>query len=229
MCGPVTVNLSGPPASARGPCARSRQIQGPGPERPLGHRRRPAAKPHARLSPERLQLIEVDLRPHPRHGVDEVLDHAVGLGVVDVEPVELAVADEIDPGRLLGVQHHAGRVGEGFLRWARDEPARSRVGAHYGSEDPGCLAGHGVPCAHRHRTSIRELAWRIQRVPAVDADFRGVGIGERSQVDGPGAVPLRSSAAAASTGGGRRRRFPHRSRCRFGRPDRPGQPRATES
>ena len=49
-------------------------------------------------------LGKTDLAPHARHRPHEVFDHAVGLGMVDVEAIKLAVADEIDAGLLLRVR-----------------------------------------------------------------------------------------------------------------------------
>jgi hypothetical protein len=56
------------------------------------------------------QVVESEALRDAVHRPHEVLDHAVGLGVVDVEPVQLAVADDVDAGLLLRVDDHARRV-----------------------------------------------------------------------------------------------------------------------
>ena len=69
------------------------------------------------------------------HRADEVLDHAVGVGVVDVEAVELAVGDDVDAGHLLGLEDDARGVDEGLLAGSGGEPVGDGIGADDGGED----------------------------------------------------------------------------------------------
>ena len=80
--------------------------------------------------------------PGAAHGPDEVLDHTVGVWVVDVEAVQLAVGRQVDAGLALGVEHHAGGIDEGLFRGQGLEPFRDGIGADGRGLDGRC-AGHG--------------------------------------------------------------------------------------
>ena len=73
--------------------------------------------------------------PHPGQRPHEILDHAVGLRMVDVEAVELAVADQVEAGLLLGMDDDAHGVGERLLRGRGREPVGQRVRADDGGQD----------------------------------------------------------------------------------------------
>ena len=108
--------------------ARTRQVEMAGRDRPGHDAGRPAAELHTRLGPVARQLVEVDFGRHAAHRPDEIFDHAVGLGMVRVEAVELAVANQVDARPLLGVQHDPRRVGQRLLRRALNQPVGRRVG-----------------------------------------------------------------------------------------------------
>ena len=59
--------------------------------------------------------------------------------MVDVEAVELAVADQVEAGLLLGVDDDAHGVGERLLGGQRRQP----VGQGIGADDGGLDAWHG--------------------------------------------------------------------------------------
>jgi len=120
MCGPVTVNLKVLVASADARWQASGRVD---------HARRPGAKAHAGQRPVGHDLVEGHLVAHALHRPHEVLDHPVGLGMVEVEAVELAVADDIDAGGLLRGDDDAGRVDQALLRRRAQQPLRHRVRA----------------------------------------------------------------------------------------------------
>ena len=76
-----------------------------------------------------------DLAVDAGHGTDEILDHAVRVGVVDVETVELAVGREVDAGLGLDVEHDARGVDDGLLGGERGGPVWNRIGGDGGGED----------------------------------------------------------------------------------------------
>ena len=69
------------------------------------------------------------------HGTDEIFDHAIRVGVVDVETVKFAVGGEVDAGLGLDVEYDAGGVDDGLLGGECGEPVRNRIGADGGGED----------------------------------------------------------------------------------------------
>ena len=127
MCGPVSVNFSGFVASAFARAQAAGRSSEPGPTGAIDHAGRPPAKFHAgdclnaSHSARPISLRTPGHRPH------EIFDHAVGLGMIDVEPIELAVADEIDPGLLLRLNNDARRVDQRLLGGQRHQPVRHRV------------------------------------------------------------------------------------------------------
>ena len=82
-----------------------------------------------------------DDRRDAGHRADEVFDHAVGVGMVDVEAVELAVGRQIDAGLTLDVEYDAGRIDHRLLAGQRGEPVGHRVGADGGGEDARAISG----------------------------------------------------------------------------------------
>jgi hypothetical protein len=56
---------------------------------------------HARRILEIEPVREANLLAHSCHGSDEILNHPVRLWMIDIKAVELAVADEVDPGLFL--------------------------------------------------------------------------------------------------------------------------------
>ena len=50
------------------------------------------------------------LRAYPAHRADEVIDHAVGIGMVHVETVEFAIGGQIDACLALNAEDDARRV-----------------------------------------------------------------------------------------------------------------------
>ena len=110
--------------------------------RSLDDARRPPPIGHSRAGAIRLRFGEGDVGADSRHRPDEIIDHAIGFGVVRVEAVEFAVADEVDAGAFLGVYDHARRVDEGAFGGRGGKPRRDGVGS-----DDGCADGRG----RRHR------------------------------------------------------------------------------
>ena len=131
--------LEGLAREGAGAAAGQRQVERAAADRAVDHARRPGAEAHAALGAIGDQLLEGRGRAHARQRPHEVLDHAVGLGVVDVEARELAVAHHVDAGLLLGVQHHARRVDHRLLAGIGGEPIGNRIGPDHGRQD----ARHG--------------------------------------------------------------------------------------
>ena len=69
------------------------------------------------------------------HRSDEILDHAVGVGVIDVEAVELAVGGEIDAGLALEIEDDARGVEHGLFTREGGEPIRHGIRADGSGED----------------------------------------------------------------------------------------------
>ena len=113
MCGPVQVNLSGGRVSAAGEFEIARQVQ-----RALADLagddaggRRPVSQP---LRPPRNLAMSVigESRADAVHAADEVVDHAVGLGMAWIEAVQFAVGDHVDAGQFLRLQDHQDGVAQ---------------------------------------------------------------------------------------------------------------------
>ena len=73
------------------------------------------AEAHLLLGAKGLGIDPPDGGVTAAHRSDEVFDHPVGVGVVDVEAVELAVGGQIDAGLALGVEDDTGGVDDGLL------------------------------------------------------------------------------------------------------------------
>ena len=123
--------LQGASGEAAGEPVVARQVEGPLCERAFDHGARPGAEGHPLVPAELRGVGPGDLAAHVLQRPHEVLDHAVGFGVVDVEPGELAVGDDVDAGILLRLEHHRHGVGERLPRRHRRQPVRDRVTAHY--------------------------------------------------------------------------------------------------
>ena len=115
------MNLNGPPATAAGARAIVRQVQRTFADRTDHDPGWFAAKTHlafARNASGRGGRSPIESRQAPH----EVVDHAVGVGMIDVEAVELAVGRQIDAGLPLDVEDHAGRVDERLLAGECGQP-----------------------------------------------------------------------------------------------------------
>ena len=80
-------------------------------------------------------IAAAHLGPHARHRTDEVLDHAVGIGMIHVEAVEFAIGGQVDAGLPLDVEDDARGVQTRLLAGQRGQPFGNRVGADGGSEN----------------------------------------------------------------------------------------------
>ena len=135
MYGLVTVNLNGPARDAGGELAIGQQIQRAFAERPFDHAGGLAAEPHRAHAREGLVVAASDLAADAGHRANEILDHAVGVGMVDVEAVELAIGRQVDAGLALRVEDHAGGVDARLLAGQRGEPVGDRIRADRGGQD----------------------------------------------------------------------------------------------
>ena len=135
--------LEGPGGQRRRPLAGAGQVERAAADRSLDDARRPGAKAHPRHGPVGHHLVEAHGVADAGHRPHEVLDHPVGLGMVEVEAVELAVADHVDAGLLLGGDDHPGGVDQALLGWRGRQPVGHRVGADDGGLDARRRDAHG--------------------------------------------------------------------------------------
>ena len=70
-----------------------------------------------------------------RRAAEEVVDHAVGIGMVDIEAVEFAIGWQVDTGLALDVEDYARGIGAGLFTGQRGEPVGDRIGADGSGED----------------------------------------------------------------------------------------------
>jgi len=129
--------LERPGRERPGARAGDRQVERAGADRAFDHAGRTRAEAHARGLGVVEPLGETDLGADARHRPHEVFDHAVGFGVIEVEAIQLAVADDVDPGLLLCRDHHARRVDQRLLRGRGGEPVGNRIGADHRGEYAG--------------------------------------------------------------------------------------------
>ena len=95
-------------------------------------------------------IAAAHLRADARHRPDEILDHAVGIGMVHVEAVEFAIGGQVDAGLALNVEDHARGIETRLLAGQRGQPIGDRVGADGSGEDRG-FRRHRAPDSHsRH-------------------------------------------------------------------------------
>ena len=136
--------LEGAAGHGGGASAVGEQVEAARAEFGFHHGRGLGSEAHALFGGELLDLAAAKFRAGAAHGPDEVLDHAVGVWVVDVEAVQLAVGGQVDAGLALGVEHHAGGIDEGLLGGQGLEPFRDGIGADGCGLDGGCgCIGHG--------------------------------------------------------------------------------------
>ena len=84
---------------------------------------------HAGLLLPGSELIEGQLGLDSLERTDEVIDHPVGLGVVDVPAIELPVGDHVDAGEFLGLEHDQHRVAEALAGVVDAQPGGDRIAA----------------------------------------------------------------------------------------------------
>src|SRR5262249_30220835 len=68
-------------------------------------------------------------------GADEVVDHAVGVGVADVEARQLAIGDDVYTGQLLGLEDNEDGVAQVDRGRQGSQPGRDGVTANDSRED----------------------------------------------------------------------------------------------
>jgi hypothetical protein len=105
---------------------------------------------HSGLLPPGAKLVDAQLGLDSLEGTDEVIDHPVGLGVVDVPAIELPVGDHVDAGQFLGLEHDHHRVAEALAGVVDAQPGGDRIAADDRGLDHGgprrCLIrGPGQP------------------------------------------------------------------------------------
>ena len=101
------------------------------------HARRFGPKAMARDGLPGFELGQGKLRLDSLHGLDEVVDHAVGVGVVDVPAVQLTVGHHVDPGQLLGLEHREDRIAQALAGTEHPQPRGHGIAADDGGFDHG--------------------------------------------------------------------------------------------
>ena len=76
-----------------------------------------------------------NLRFDSRHRPDKVIDHTVGVRMVDVEPIKLAISGQIDSSLPLDIENHARCIAARLVARKRDKPIGQGIGADSSSED----------------------------------------------------------------------------------------------
>ena len=122
----MTVNLNGPPATLAASSQSASRLSEPSPKRLLHHAGGLAAELHGALAGEALVIAAPHLGAYAGHGADEVLDHAVGIGMIDVEAVEFAVGGQVDARLALRVEDDARGVEARLLAGQRGQPVGNR-------------------------------------------------------------------------------------------------------
>ena len=96
-----------------------------------------AAKGHFMLRTEGSGVRTADTLVDATELVDEVFDHAVRVGMIDVEAVKLAIRRQVDARLALQIENDARGVDERLLAGQRAEPFRDGIGADGGGVDHG--------------------------------------------------------------------------------------------
>ena len=115
-------------------------------------------------------LGAADLRADVLKGADEVIDHAVGFGMIDVVAIEFAVGEEVEAGHLLGFDDDGHGVAEGFFGGVGGEPGGDGIAADDGGEDVAC---HGDLLPRRCRTISAAGGRRTNEMQAQRAEATG--------------------------------------------------------
>ena len=107
-----------------------RQIERSLGERPVDDTGRLGAKAHPLLGGKPGQVLPREGGRDATHRPNEVVDHAVGFGMADVEPGQFAVGDQIDPGQFLRLEHNEDGVPQCGRGGVGGEPGGNRVAAN---------------------------------------------------------------------------------------------------
>src|SRR5687768_15461192 len=81
------------------------------------------------------KLLLAQFGVDPLHWLDEVIDHAVGFGVIDVPSIKFAVGDDINSSKLLNLQNGQNRISQTLTRAEYSQPRGNRVAANNGRFD----------------------------------------------------------------------------------------------
>jgi hypothetical protein len=109
------------------PAAGLGQIEQSRVDWPIDYGRRPRAKTHATPSSVFDQFFEGYSGANTTHWPNEILDHSVRFGVIDVEAIQLAVANQINARVLLNLQDYACCICQRLFGRSRREPIRNWV------------------------------------------------------------------------------------------------------
>ena len=139
----MTVNLNGPPDTLAASSQSASRLSEPSPSGCLHDAGGLAAELHGALAGEALVIAAPHLGAYAGHRAEEVFDHAVGIGMIDVEAIEFAIGGQIDARLALGVEDDAGGIEARLLAGQGGQPIRNGIAAHGGSEDSGLRRHRG--------------------------------------------------------------------------------------
>jgi hypothetical protein len=75
----------------------------------------PGTKGHTRITTEGVEVSTGDIGSDIPKRPNEVLDHAIRIGVIDVESTQLTICKQIDAGILLGFYYDGHCISQGLL------------------------------------------------------------------------------------------------------------------
>ena len=96
---------------------------------------RPAAEIHRSQRGKCIPIRLAQPRFDSGHRSHKVIDHAIGVGMIDVEAIELAIGRQIDPGLPLNVENDARCVAPRLVARQRNQPIGQGIRADSGGED----------------------------------------------------------------------------------------------
>ena len=89
---------------------------------------------------KRIQFFSPELRRDTTQSSCEIVDHPIGFRMVDVEPVQFAVGDHVDPCILLGLEYDTYRIDQCLSGGRGSQPVRYGIASDKGGEN---VVGHG--------------------------------------------------------------------------------------
>jgi len=103
-----------------------------------------AAEAHLLLRAKRGRIGQADRGRDATHARNKILDHAIGVGMVDVEAVKFAVGGQIDSCAALGVDDDGSRIKDRLFARQGREPVDRGVRADSGGKDFRGVGFHGI-------------------------------------------------------------------------------------
>ena len=128
ICGPIRVNLSDLLTSAS---LGTWKVEGAVTNRPVNQTKGLQPDAHASLLTIGDQSVEINGGPYSGYRAHEILDHAVRSGVIDIDPAEFSITDDVDARLFLFVRHDLDCIDRCLFGWRRNDPIRNCVAANH--------------------------------------------------------------------------------------------------